>query len=33
MVRDNMDGDTLVWNLPLHLIFGLKEYMAHEMGW
>ena len=32
-VRDNMDGNTHVWSLPLYVIFRLKEYVAHEMGW
>ena len=32
-VGDNMDGDTHVWSIPLYVIFRLKEYVAHEMGW
>lgn len=32
-VGDNMDGDTHVWSIPLYVIFRLKEYIAHEMGW
>lgn len=32
-VGDNMDGNTHVWSLPLYVIFRLKEYVAHEMGW
>lgn len=32
-VGDNQDGDTHVWSIPLYLIFRLKEYVTHEMGW
>lgn len=32
-VGDNMDGETHVWSIPLYVIFRLKEYVAHEMGW
>lgn len=32
-VEDNMDGTTQVWSIPLYMIFRLKEYVAHEMGW
>lgn len=32
-VGDNLDGDTHVWSIPLYLIFRLKEYVTHEMGW
>lgn len=32
-VGDNMDGETHVWSIPLYIIFRLKEYVAHEMGW
>lgn len=32
-VGDNMDGNTHVWSIPLYIIFRLKEYIAHEMGW
>ncbi len=32
-VGDNRDGDTHVWSIPLYLIFRLKEYVMHEMGW
>lgn len=32
-LRDNMDGDTHVWSIPLYAFFRLKEYVAHEMGW
>ena len=32
-VGDNMDGDTHVWSLPLYVLFRLKEYIYHEMGW
>ena len=32
-VGDNLDGDTHVWSIPLYLIYRLKEYVSHEMGW
>ena len=32
-VGDNLDGDTHVWSIPLYLIYRLKEYVTHEMGW
>lgn len=32
-VGDNMDGNTHVWCIPLYIIFRLKAYIAHEMGW
>lgn len=32
-VGDNMDGNTHVWNIPLYVIFRLKDYVAHELGW
>ncbi len=32
-VGDNMDGSTHVWCIPLYIIFRLKEYISHEMGW
>lgn len=32
-VGANMDGSTHVWSIPLYVIFRLKEYIAHEMGW
>ena len=32
-VGNNLDGDTHVWNIPLYLIFRLKEYVTYGMGW
>lgn len=32
-VGDSLDGDTHVWSIPLYVIFRLKEYVEHEMGW
>ncbi|MBR1470436.1 MAG: ATP-binding protein [Lachnospiraceae bacterium] len=32
-VGDNMDGNTHVWSVPLYLLFRLKDYLYHEMGW
>ena len=32
-VGDNMDGMTHVWSLPLFVLFRLKNYITHEMGW
>lgn len=32
-VGDNMDGNTRVFSIPLYIIFRLKEYVSHEMGW
>ena len=32
-VGDNMDGDTHVWSIPLYVLFRLKEYLFHDMGW
>ena len=32
-VGDNKDGNTHVWCIPLYIIFRLKAYIAHEMGW
>jgi len=32
-VGDNTDSNTHVWSVPLYIIFRLKEYVAHEMGW
>ena len=32
-VGGNMDEDTHVWSIPLYVIFRIKEYVAHEMGW
>lgn len=32
-VDNNLDGDTHVWNIPLYLIFRLKEYVTYGMGW
>lgn len=32
-VGDNKDGKTQVWSIPLYVLFRLKEYVTHEMGW
>ena len=32
-VGDNMDGNTHVWSIPLYILFKLKDYLFHEMGW
>lgn len=32
-VGDNMDGDTHVWSIPLYVLWCLKSYLYHEMGW
>ena len=32
-VGDNIDGATHVWSIPLYIIFKLKDYVHHEMGW
>lgn len=32
-VGDNMDGNTHVWSVPLYVMFRIKDYIYHEMGW
>ena len=32
-VGDSMDGETHVRSVPLYVLFRLKEYIFHEMGW
>ncbi len=32
-VGDNKEGSAHVWSIPLYLIFKLKKYISHEMGW
>lgn len=32
-VGDNMMEETHIWNIPLYIFFGIKEYIKTEMGW
>ena len=32
-VGNNFDKNTHVWNIPLYIIFRLKDYILNEMGW